>query len=91
MGEIYKVKSIYRIGDLIVYKVEYKNPKGVVKGKARPLIIISEPNSKRDYLAIAGSTKIHQWINEEHILIPPDMVLGGNLISRPFFLQVSRF
>ncbi len=48
-------------------------------------------NSKGDYLAIAGSTKIHQWVDEEHILIPPDMVLGGNLTSRPFFLQVSRF
>jgi CDP-6-deoxy-D-xylo-4-hexulose-3-dehydrase len=85
MGEIYKVKSIYRIGDLIIYKVEYKNPKGVVKGKPRPLIIISEPNSKGDYLAIAGSTKVHQWFQEEHILIAPDMVVGGRLDNPTIF------
>ena len=85
MGEIYKVKSIYRIGDLIIYKVEYKNPKGVVKGKPRPLIIISESNSKGDYLAIAGSTKVHQWFQEEHILIAPDMVVGGRLDNPTIF------
>ena len=27
--------------------------------------------------AIAGSTKIHQWVDEEHILITLDMALGG--------------
>jgi len=85
MGEIYKMKSIYQIGDLIIYKVEYRNPKGVVKGKPRPLIIISEPNSKGDYLAIAGSTKIHQWFQEEHILIAPDMVVGGRLDNPTIF------
>lgn len=52
--------SGYQIGDLVVYKVEYKDAEGVVRGKPRPLVIISEPNSKGDYLAIAGSTKIHQ-------------------------------
>ena len=79
------MKSIYQIGDLIIYKVEYRNPKGVVKGKPRPLIIISEPNSKGDYLAIAGSTKIHQWFQEEHILIAPDMVVGGRLDNPTIF------
>lgn len=83
------MKSIYRIGDLIVYKVEYRNPKGVVKGKPRPLIIISEPNSKGDYLAIAGSTRIHQWVDEEHILIAPDMVLGGQL-DKPTIFPASK-
>ena len=79
------MKSIYQIGDLVIYKVEYRNPKGIVKGKPRPLIIISEPNSKGDYLAIAGSTKIHQWVDEKHILIAPDMVVGGRLDKSTIF------
>ena len=81
--------SGYRIGDLVVYKVEYKDPEGVVRGKPRPLIIISEPNSKGDYLAIAGSTKIHQWFEEKHILIAPDMVLGGSL-DKPTIFPASK-
>ena len=83
------MKSVYQIGDLVVYKVEYKDPEGALKGKPRPLIIISEPNSKGDYLAIAGSTKIHQWFEEEHILIAPDMVLGGSL-DKPTIFPASK-
>ena len=81
--------SRYRIGDLVVYKVEYKDPKGVVRGKPRPLVIISEPNSKGDYLAIAGSTKIHQWFDEEHVLITSDIVLGGSL-DKPTIFPASK-
>ena len=67
MGEAHQVKSVYDIGDLVVYKIEYRDREGVLKGKPRPLVIVSEPNSKGDYLAIVGSTRVHQWINEEHI------------------------
>ena len=81
--------SRYQIGDLVVYKVEYKDTEGVVRGKPRPLIIISEPNSKGDYLAIAGSTKVHQWFKEKHILIGPDMVLGGSL-DKPTIFPASK-
>jgi len=81
--------SGYQIGDLVVYKVEYKDTEGVVRGKPRPLIIISEPNSKGDYLAIAGSTKIHQWFEEKHILIAPDIVLGGSL-DKPTIFPASK-
>ncbi len=81
--------SRYQIGDLVVYKVEYKDTEGVVRGKPRPLIIISEPNSKGDYLAIAGSTRVHQWFKEKHILIGPDMVLGGSL-DKPTIFPASK-
>jgi hypothetical protein len=47
-----------QIGDLIVTRVEYKAPEGTIKGKTRPLIIISKPNSKGDMLAVAGSDDI---------------------------------
>lgn len=81
--------SGYQIGDLVVYKVEYKDTEGVVRGKPRPLIIISEPNSKGDYLAIAGSTKIHHWFEEKHILVAPDIVLGGSL-DKPTIFPASK-
>jgi len=81
--------SGYQIGDLVVYKVEYRDAEGVVRGKPRPLIIISEANSKGDYLAIAGSTKIHQWYEEKHILVAPDIILGGNL-DKPTIFPASK-
>ena len=81
--------SGYQIGDLVVYKVEYKDAEGEVRGKPRPLIIISEPNSKGDYLAIAGSTKIHQWFEKKHILVAPDIVLGGSL-DKPTIFPASK-
>ncbi len=68
-----------QIGDLIVTRVEYKAPDGTIKGKTRPLIIISRPNSKGDMLAVAGSTKLHQWCDEPHIIVHPDSVVGGRL------------
>jgi len=83
------VKSTYDIGDLVVYKVEYRDREGVLKGKPRPLVIVSEPNSKGDYLAIVGSTRVHQWINEEHILVESDMVLGGKL-DKPTIFPASK-
>ena len=83
------MSSGYQIGDLVVYKVEYKDAEGVVRGKPRPLIIISEPNSKGDYRAIVGSTKIHQWFEEKHILLAPDIVLGGSL-DKPTIFPASK-
>ena len=81
--------SGYQIGDLVVYKVEYKDAEGVIRGKPRPLIIISEANSKGDYRAIVGSTKIHQWFEEKHILLAPDIVLGGSL-DKPTIFPASK-
>ena len=81
--------SGYQIGDLVVYKLEYKDTEGVVRGKPRPLIIISEPNSKGDYRAIVGSTKIHQWFEEKHILLAPGIVLGGSL-DKPAIFPASK-
>ena len=83
------MKASYQTGGLVIYKVEYKNQAGVIKGKPRPLIIVSEPNSKGDYLAIAGSTQIHQWLDEEHVLILPDMALEGRL-DKPTIFPVSK-
>ena len=85
MREIDKAKAIYQIGDLVVYKNEYNDLGCVLKGNHRPLIIISEPNSKGDYLAIAGSAEISNWCEEEHILIEPDMVIGGSLDTSIIF------
>lgn len=69
----------YQIGDLVVCKNEYFPLEGLLKGQARTLIIISEPNSKNEYLAIPGSAGDSIWREEEHILIEPNMVIDGSL------------
>lgn len=51
------------IGDLYICKVPYVNKRGA---KIRPVVIISKPNSKGDFFAVAGSSKIHQWENENN-------------------------
>jgi len=73
------------IGDLVVTRVDYRAPDGSVKGKTRPLIIISRTNSKGDLLTIAGSTKLHQWLDEPHIVVHPETVIGGCLDEATIF------
>jgi CDP-6-deoxy-D-xylo-4-hexulose-3-dehydrase len=79
------VDITYQVGDLVVYKNEYQDRGGVLKGQARPLIIISEPNSKDEYIAIPGSASNSRWCEEEHILIEPDMVTDGVLDESTVF------
>ena len=74
-----------RIGDLVVARVDYRTPDRVVKGKTRPLIVISGLNSKGDVLAIAGSTKVHQWVTESHIIVHPETVTDGRLDETTIF------
>ena len=80
---------IYQIGDLVLYKNEYQDLGDVFKGQARPLIIISEPNSKDEYLAIPGSDRDSIWCEEEHILIEPDMVIDG-ILDKPVVFPAGR-
>ena len=68
-----------QVGDLVISRVDYRAPDGRIKGKTRPLIIISRPNSKGDMLTIAGSTKLHQWLAEPHIVVHPETIIDGCL------------
>ena len=74
-----------QIGDLVVSRVDYRATDGRIKGKTRPLIIISRPNSKGDMLTIAGSTKLHQWFAEPHIVVHPETIIDGCLDEATIF------
>ena len=74
-----------QIGDLVISRVDYRAPDGRIKGKTRPLIIISRPNSKGDILTIAGSTKLHQWLAEPHIVVHPETIIDGCLGEATIF------
>ncbi len=74
-----------QVGDLVVSRVDYRAPDGRIKGKTRPLIIISRPNSKGDILTIAGSTKLHQWLAEPHIVVHPETIIDGCLDEATIF------
>jgi CDP-6-deoxy-D-xylo-4-hexulose-3-dehydrase len=49
------------IGELYICKVPYSDKQDA---KIRPVVIISNPNSKGDFLALVGSSKTHQWEDE---------------------------
>ena len=54
------------IGELYICRVPYVDKQGA---KTRPVVIISNPNSKGDFLALVGSSKIHQWEDEVNQVI----------------------
>jgi hypothetical protein len=86
MGEVLDMMSkAYRIGDLVIARVTYRTSDGVLKAKTRPLIVLSSPNSKGDFLAVAGSSKIHQWIADPHVLIHPESLIQGYLHEPTIF------
>ncbi len=86
MGEVLAMTHRdYRIGDLVIARVAYRTLEGLLKAKTRPLIVLSSPNSKGDFLAIAGSSKIQQWISEPHVLIHPESLIQGNLHQPTIF------
>lgn len=64
--------SGYQLGDVVIYNVHYRDQAGKLRGKPRPLIIVSESNSKGDLLAVAGSSIVHHWVDEPHILLTPE-------------------
>lgn len=65
------------IGELHICKVPYADKRGA---KIRPVVIISNPNSKGDLFALVGSSKIHQWEDEANkIIINTSNLVFGEL------------
>ncbi|MEI6705458.1 MAG: hypothetical protein WCL71_18290, partial [Deltaproteobacteria bacterium] len=77
--------SSFEPGDIAVYKVLYTDVNGIRRGKPRPILIISQINSKGDFLAIAGSSRVDQWIGEPHVLVEPNDVINGSLAHVTIF------
>lgn len=65
-----------KIGDIFIYAVPFADKK---RQKPRPTVIISGPNSKGDFLAIAGSSKIHKWNEQWQTIIHPNDLIEGTL------------
>jgi CDP-6-deoxy-D-xylo-4-hexulose-3-dehydrase len=76
---------MYHIGEIIDYAITVRDTGGGMKDKNQTLIVISEPNSKGIYRAIAGSTRTAFWSKEKHILVTPEMVSDGSLPNTLIF------
>ncbi len=58
-----------QIGEIYIYQVPFvDNPK---KSKPRPVLVISEMNSKGDLEVIVGTSKGVNWSSEEHLVFTP--------------------
>ena len=76
----------FQPGTIHIYKVPFVDKKGA---KARPVLITSLPNSKGDVMGIPGSTKIHQWHENDQIIINPEDMQTGRL-DNPSVFPVSK-
>ncbi len=83
------------VGEIYIYQVPFvDNPK---KSKPRPVLIISEPNSKGDIIVLAGTSKEVNWNTEESLMFTPndidDCLLSDNTvfpISKQVLISSSR-
>lgn len=77
------------VGEIYIYQVPFiDNPK---KSKPRPVLIVSETNSKGDLSVIAGTSNQVDWSSEEHLLFTPDDMnecLIGEVTVFPLSKQV---
>ena len=76
----------FQPGTIHIYKVPFVDKKGA---KARPVLITSLPNSKGDVMGIPGSTKIHQWSENDQVIINPEDMQTGRL-DNPSVFPVSK-
>jgi len=75
------------IGELHICKVPYVNKSGA---KIRPVVIISNPNSKGDFSALVGSSKIHQWEDEINKMIINTSNLASGELSEDTVIICSK-
>lgn len=77
------------IGEVYIYQVPFiDNPK---KSKPRPVLVVSETNSKGDLSVITGTSNGVDWSSEEHLVFTPnemDECLLGETTVFPLSKQV---
>lgn len=63
------------IGSIYICRIPFVEKKGY---KCRPVLIVSEENSKGDLLAVVGTSKVGQWEDEFYkiVLDSPELVSG---------------
>ncbi len=74
------------IGDIFIYSVPFAEKK---LQKPRPVLIISKPNSKGEILAIAGTSKVHNWNEQWQILVNPDDLQEG-ILKEPILFPCTK-
>ena len=70
------------IGEMFIYLVPFTDKS---MEKPRPVLVVSGPNSKGDFMVIAGSFKIQQWNEKHQIVISPDDLQTGRLNNSIIF------
>jgi hypothetical protein len=64
------------VGDIFIYLVPFTDK---AMEKPRPVLVVSEPNSKGDIMVLAGSSRIHQWNEPWQMVIQQDDLRDGRL------------
>ena len=69
--------------------------------KTRPVLVVSEPNSKGDIAVLAGSSKITKWNERFQVIVKQSDLISGDLnditvfpvskhlLARPEFFQIK--
>ena len=76
----------FQPGTIHIYKVPFVDKKAA---KVRPVLITSLPNSKGAVMGIPGRTKIHQWKENDQVIINPEDMQTGQL-DNPSVFPVSK-
>ena len=75
----------YNIGDIYIYSVPFTDKN---HEKPRPVVIVSEPNSKGDLTIISGTTQGHSW-NEKWLCYVSTDEVEGNVLKEDTVFPIS--
>jgi CDP-4-dehydro-6-deoxyglucose reductase, E1 len=76
----------YNIGDIYIYSVPFTDK---IHEKPRPVVIVSEPNSKGDLTIISGTTQGHSW-NEKWLCYVSTDEVEGNVLKEDTVFPISK-
>jgi len=72
------------IGSIYICRIPFVEKKGY---KYRPILVVSEENSKGDLLAVVGTSKVGQWEEEIYkIVLDGSQLVSGNLDEETVFI-----
>jgi CDP-6-deoxy-D-xylo-4-hexulose-3-dehydrase len=99
VGKIPTVKNnTVKIGDIFIYSLPFI---GKSEKKTRPVLVVSEPNSKGDIAVLAGSSKIAKWNERFQVIVKQSDLISGDLndvtvfpvskhlLARPEFFHIK--
>ncbi len=66
------------IGSIYICRIPFTEKRGY---KCRPVLVVSEPNSKGDMQALVGTSKVAQWSEEAHKIVLDDAQLASGRLN----------